>query len=160
MEFNIIAIIVAALVPMVLGFIWYNPKVLGTAWMKESGVTEEKMKESNMGVIFGISLLLAFILAFFLQSLVIHQMGAFSLMGGDPANALPSYEAFMNDYGSVHRNFGHGALHGAIAGVFIIFPIMAANGLFERKSWKLIFINSGYWTLALAIMGAIICGWV
>lgn len=159
MEFNIIAIIVAALVPMVLGFIWYNPKFLGTAWMKESGVTEEKMKESNMGVIFGISLVLAFLLSFFLQTLVIHQMGAFSLMGGDPTQALPSYEAFMNDYGNVHRSFGHGALHGAIAGVFIIFPIMATNGLFERKSWKLTFINVGYWTVALAIMGGILCGW-
>lgn len=159
MEFNIIAIIVTALVPMVLGFIWYGPMLFQKAWMKESGVTEEKMKSGNMPAIFGISLLLSFLLAFFVQPIVIHQMGAFSLMGGDPTQALPSYEAFMSDYGTAFRTFKHGALHGAIAGIFIIFPIMATNGLFERKSWKLTFINAGYWTLALIIMGAILCGW-
>ncbi|WP_406685301.1 DUF1761 domain-containing protein [Seonamhaeicola sp. MEBiC1930] len=157
---NYLAIIVAALVPLVLGFIWYNPKVLGTAWMKESGVTEEKMKGANMPVIFGISLLLSIMLAFFIQGIVIHQMGAFSLTGGDVANALPSYEAFMNDYGSAFRTFKHGALHGFIAGLFFVFPIMATNGMYERKSWKLTFINVGYWTLTLMIMGSIICGWV
>ncbi|WXT98882.1 DUF1761 domain-containing protein [Seonamhaeicola sp. MEBiC1930] len=160
MEMNYLAIIVAALVPLVLGFIWYNPKVLGTAWMKESGVTEEKMKGANMPVIFGISLLLSIMLAFFIQGIVIHQMGAFSLTGGDVANALPSYEAFMNDYGSAFRTFKHGALHGFIAGLFFVFPIMATNGMYERKSWKLTFINVGYWTLTLMIMGSIICGWV
>lgn len=159
MEFNFIAILVAALVPLVLGFIWYNPKVLGTAWMKASGVTEEKIKSSNMPAIFAISLLLSIMLSFFTQNLVIHQIGAFSLTGGDLENALPSYQAFMSDYGTAFRTFKHGALHGFIAGLFFVFPIMATNGMYERKSWKLTFINVGYWTLALMIMGGIICGW-
>lgn len=159
MEINLLAILVAALVPLVLGFIWYNPKVLGTAWMKESGVTEEKMKGANMPVIFGVSLLLSILLAFFTQFIVIHQTGALGMVGGDIANALPSYEAFMNDYGTSFRTFKHGALHGFLAGIFLVLPIMATNGMYERKSWKLTFINVGYWTLTLMIMGAIICGW-
>ena len=52
MEFNFLAILVAAVVPMVLGFLWYNPALFGNAWMRESGMTEEKMKSGNMGVIF------------------------------------------------------------------------------------------------------------
>lgn len=159
MEFNFVAIIVAALVPMVLGFIWYNPSVLGKAWMKESGMTDEKVKSGNMPVIFGISLLLSVLLAFFTQFIVIHQTGAFSLTGGDLASAKPSYEAFMNDYGTAFRTFKHGALHGFMAGLFFVFPVMATNGLFERKSWKLTFINVGYWTVCLMIMGGIICAW-
>jgi len=50
MEMNVYAILVAAIVPMVLGFIWYNPILFGNVWMRESGITEEKMKSGNMAV--------------------------------------------------------------------------------------------------------------
>ena len=82
------------------------------------------------------------------------------MIGGDPATALPSYNAFMADYGTAFRTFKHGALHGTIAGLFIALPIIGTNALFERKSAKYIFINSGYWIVTLAIMGGIVCGWV
>jgi len=162
MEFNYLAILVAAVVPMVLGFLWYNPKLFGIAWMRESGMTEEKMKSGNMGIIFGVSFLLSILLAFFMQFLTIHQTGALGMIGGDPMveGILPSYQAFMDDYGSAFRTYKHGALHGLLAGIFIVLPVMGTNGLFERKSWKYIFINVGYWTVCLTIMGAIICGWV
>ncbi|WP_296382707.1 DUF1761 domain-containing protein [Winogradskyella sp.] len=162
MEFNFLAILVAAIVPMVLGFLWYNPALFGNAWMRESGMTEEKMKSGNMGVIFGISFLLSIVLAFFTQFLSIHQMGAVQMIGGDPTidGILPSFQAFMDDYGTAFRTYKHGALHGLIMGLTIVFPIMATNGLFERKSWKHIFINVGYWTVTLVIMNAIVCGWV
>lgn len=159
MELNFLAILVAAIVPLVLGFIWYGPMLFQNAWMRESGMTEEKMKNSNMAVIFLVSLLLSVLLAFFTQFLVIHQVGAMGMVGGDPTDALPSYQAFMDDYGNSYRTFKHGALHGAMAGIFFVLPVMATNGLFERKSWKLTFINVGYWTLCLTIMGAIVCGW-
>ncbi|MFT4968832.1 MAG: hypothetical protein ACI9O4_000565 [Chitinophagales bacterium] len=44
MNFNFIAVFVAALIPMLLGFIWDHPKVLGTAWMTACGFTEERDK--------------------------------------------------------------------------------------------------------------------
>ncbi len=162
MEFNYLAILVAAIVPMVLGFLWYNPILFGNVWMREAGMTEEKMKSVNMGLIFGISFLLSILLAFFTQFLAIHQTGVISLIGGDPSaeGVLPSFQAFMDDYGSDFRTFKHGALHGLLAGIFLVLPIMGTNGLFERKSWKYILINVGYWTVVLTIMGAIVCGWV
>lgn len=159
MEFNFIAILVAALVPLIVGFVWYNPKVFGNAWMKASGITEEKIKGGNMAKIFGIALLFAFLLAFMLPTVVNHQMGAFSLMGGDPTKALPSYQAFMNDYGNAFRTFKHGVFHGVLVGLFFALPILGTNALFERKSAKYIFINVGYWVVTLGIMGGIICGW-
>lgn len=159
MEFNFIAIIVAALVPLIVGFIWYNPKVFGNAWMQASGMTEEQIKGGNMAKIFGLSLLFAFLLAFMLPTLVNHQMAAVSLTGGDVENALPSFQAFMDDYGDAFRTFKHGVLHGVLAGIFIALPILGTNALFERKSTKYILINSGYWIVTLGIMGGIICGW-
>jgi hypothetical protein len=158
-DLNYMAILVAAIVPFIIGFAWYNPKLFGTTWMREAEMTEEKMKSGNMAVIFIVTLILSFILAFFVQTLTIHQMSAASLMGGDPELAKPSYEAFMNDYKDAFRTFKHGALHGVLAGLFLFFPVIAINGLFERKSWKYIMINSGYWIVSLAIMGAIVCGW-
>jgi len=156
--FNPWAIPIAAVAALVLGAIWYNPKVFGNAWMRESGMTEEKMKGGNMVKIFGLTLLFAAMLALALMQVTNHQMGALSLVGGDASLALPSYEAFMTDYGSAFRTFKHGALHGTMAGVLIALPILGTNALFERKSAKYIFINAGYWIVTLAVMGAILCG--
>jgi hypothetical protein len=160
MEINFLAILVAAVVPILLGFVWYNPKTFGTSWAREAEMTEEKMKKGNITIIFIVSLLLSFILAFFVQMLTIHQFGAIGMVGGDPTIAEPSYDAFMADYGNAYRTYKHGALHGLLAGLFMFLPVIAINGMFERKSWKYILINGMYWTVALTIMGAIVCGWV
>ena len=160
MEFNFLAILVAAAIPIVIRLFWYNPKTFGIAWMRESGMTEEQFRKGNLVIIFGVSLVLSLLLAFSIQSLVIHQFGAFGMIGAAPETAEPSYQAFINDYGNAYRTFKHGALHGFISGVFIIFPVIAITALFERRSWKYIFINTGFWILCLTIMGAIVCGWV
>jgi len=160
MEFNILAILVAAISALLVGFVWYNPKVFGNAWMEASGMTEEKIKVGNMGKIFALALIFAFLLAFSLQFLVIHQTGAYSMIGGEVNDTtLPSFQAFMDDYGNAFRTFKHGVLHGVISGVFIALPILGTNALFERKNAKYIFINSGYWIVTLALMGGIICAW-
>lgn len=159
MEINFLALFVAALSTLVIGFIWYNPKVFGTIWMKESGLTEEKMKGANMPLIFIMAVFFAFLISMILQFLTIHQWGALGMVGGDVATAKPSYTSFMADYGTVYRTFKHGALHGFLAGIFLVFPMIATNALFERKSWKYTFINSGYWIVCFMIMGGIICAW-
>ena len=159
MEINFLALIVAALSTLVVGCIWYNPKVFGNIWMRESGLTEEKMKGANMPVIFLLAIFFAFLIAMVLQFLTIHQWGALGMIGGDVPHAKPSFGAFMTDYGTAFRSFKHGALHGFLAGLFLAFPMIATNALFERKSWKYTFINSGYWAVCFMIMGGIICSW-
>ena len=159
MEINFLALLVAAVSTILVGFVWYNPKVFGTVWMKAADMTDEKIKGANMALIFGLALVFAFLLAIQMQFIVIHQWGVFSNMGGDPSLALPSYEAFMNDYGNEFRTFKHGALHGSMAGIFLALPIIGTNALFERKSWKYIAVNTGFWLVNMTIMGAIICGW-
>lgn len=159
MEINFLALLAAAASALVIGAIWYNPKVFGTAWMKAADMTEEKMQGANMAKIFILAFIFAFLLAFALQFLTIHQTGALGMVGGDPSLAKPSFEAFMADYGTAFRTFKHGALHGTIAGIFIALPILGTNALFERKGAKYIFINAGYWIVTMAIMGGIVCGW-
>jgi UDP-N-acetylmuramyl pentapeptide phosphotransferase/UDP-N-acetylglucosamine-1-phosphate transferase len=60
---NFLILLAAALIPMVMGFIWYNPKTLGNAWMKAADVTEEKMKGANMALIFGLSFVFSIMLS-------------------------------------------------------------------------------------------------
>ncbi|WP_460220400.1 DUF1761 domain-containing protein [Psychroserpens sp. MEBiC05023] len=156
---NPIAIPVAAVAALVIGAIWYNPKVFGNVWMRASGMTEEKMKSGNMAVIFGLSLLFAALLAVLLMQFTNHQWGALGMVGGDPEVAKPTFNAFMEDYGTAFRTYKHGALHGTIFGVFGALPIIGTIALFERKGAKYIFVNSGYWIVTLAVMGAILCGW-
>ena len=157
--FNIYAVLTAAFSALVVGFIWYNPKVFGKAWMQAAGLTEAELKGANMAKIFSLALFFAFLLATALPGIVVHQMGALSLVGGDSSVALQSYSDFMTDYGNHFRTFKHGVLHGVLAGVLIALPILGTNALFERKSAKYIFINSGYWIVTLGIMGGIICAW-
>ena len=159
---NLFAIFGSALVTLLTGFIWYHPKVFGTVWMREAGLTEQDMQKGSMAKVFIITYLVSLMMTFVVMALCIHQTGAFGMIGGDPhaAGIKPSFAAFMADYGTAFRTFKHGALHGTVAGVFLIFPIMAINGMFERKSWKYIFINSGYWILTLMLMGGILCQWI
>jgi hypothetical protein len=158
---NPIAILGAALIPTVIGFLWYNPKVFGNAWMAAADMTEEKMKSANMLVVFGVSLLLSAMLAVSVHYNVIHQAHLDSLFNGMTDEQTLAYlDNFKATYGDMHRSFKHGVIHGVIMGLFFALPVMGTNALFERKGFKYIAINVGYWTVTLALMGGVICHFV
>jgi hypothetical protein len=165
MEINWLALLVAAVVPMVTGFVWYNERVFGNAWMKASGVTRDTPGGASMPVTFGLTFFFSFMLATALQSVVIHQLAIYSVLMNEPGIQDPTSDIgkfvadFMAKYGNNFRTFKHGVLHGVIAGIFIALPILGVNALFERKGARYILINAGYWTVTLALMGGIICGW-
>lgn len=156
---NYLIIGLTALVPLLIGFIWYNPKVFGNAWMQVAGVDEEKLKSGNMGVIFGVTYLFGLFLAAGLVPIVIHQMGVGSTLAGVP-DAEAILKEFMDKYGSNYRTFKHGALHGVISAFFLALPFLGINALFERRGFKYIGIHLGYWIVTLGIMGGILCQFI
>ncbi len=167
MSMNFLAILVAATIPMIMGFIWYNPKVMGTAWMRETGLTDDKMKGGNMGIVFAVSFILSFLLAASLQFNVIHQLhitAAFFDFQEQIKNAATPegsiYKSTMDLVGTGHRTFKHGVLHGTMTGLLLVTPILSTGAMFERKSFKYIAINCGYWIICLAIMGGILSAWM
>lgn len=160
MEINFFALLTAALSTLVIGFIWYNPKVFGNAWIRESGVSVEKMQSSNMATTMILSFIYAFFISFILQFLTIHQYGALGMVGGDPTKAKPTFDAFMTDYGTAFRTFKHGMLHGFFAGLFFALPLVGTNALYERRSWKYTLIVGGFWIVCCMIMGGIVCAWI
>jgi hypothetical protein len=133
--------------------------------MKAAEVSEEKMKGANMAVIFILAFVFSFLLAFEMQFVVIHQFHVYSILNHyiDPHNASYSEDVvnylkeMMDKYGNEFRTFKHGALHGTIAGFLLVLPVLGINALFERKGFKYIAINVGFWIINLAIMGGIIC---
>ncbi|MHA7057517.1 DUF1761 domain-containing protein [Aquimarina sp. M1] len=163
MEFNFLITAAAAFIPLFLGFIWYSPKVFGTAWMNACGFTAEDLKGGNMIVIFILSYVFSLFLAIFLTTYVIHQFGLFQTLMNDPDLMIEGTETyqyaqdFMAKYGNNFRTFKHGALHGTMAGLFAALPILGTNAMFERKGIKYVVINVGYWTVCLALMGGVIC---
>jgi hypothetical protein len=95
MEFNFLFLAIAALVPLVMGFLWYGPLLFQNAWMKQLGFTQESLKGGNMAVIFILSYVFSFLLAFFLQFITTHQAGAYSSMIESGATELTG-EALTN----------------------------------------------------------------
>jgi len=134
-KINILSLVIATLVPMIMGFVYYHKALFGNAWMASVGLTEEKIKEANMGVTMGVSLVMSFLIAFFMVG-------------------------FCNGEGQegVYDTYGHGAAHGVIISLFFVIPIFITNGLFEQKSWTNMLINAGYWLITLAIIGAVVDG--
>lgn len=165
MEMNFPVLLGSALVPLIIGFIWYNPKVFGAAWMKAAEMTEEKMQGANMGLIFGLSFVLSILLAMGVQVLVIHQFHIGSILmgemgfGTEGSDVMNYFSEFMGKYGNNFRTFKHGVFHGVIDTLFIVMPILATNAMFERKGFKYIAVNVGYWAVTLGLMGGIICQW-
>jgi hypothetical protein len=165
MHTNWLIILLASIIPLIIGSIWYNPKVFGTAWMKATGLTKQQMQGSNMAKIFGLTFVYSFLIAMFMQVVVIHQMHVYSVLMNEPGLNDPTSEVgtflknFMDKYGNNFRTFKHGALHGTILGVFLSFPVLGINALFERRSFKYVLIHAGYWIVSFAIMGGIICAY-
>ena len=163
MEVNYLVLALTALVPLAVGWVWYSRKVFGNAWLAATGLSPESGKDMNMFKVFGITYLVSFFVAFILQPIVIHQYGVFSVLINEPGLQDPSTEIgkyfsdFMAKYGHNFRTFKHGALHGTITGIFLIMPVITVNALFERRGFKYIAINTGFWTVCLAIMGGIVC---
>ncbi|MEZ4910874.1 MAG: DUF1761 domain-containing protein [Saprospiraceae bacterium] len=164
MDFNFLVVLAAGIFPLILGSVWYNPKTFGNVWMREAGITEDKMKGANMMMIFGLTLVLGMMLALGLYVAVIHQSHIYSVLmnsglDNPESDASKLVQDFMAKYGTEFRTFKHGAFHGFLTSLFVILPAMAVNALFERKSWTYIFLNWGFWAVSATIMGGIISAW-
>ncbi|MBB3764509.1 DUF1761 domain-containing protein [Sphingomicrobium lutaoense] len=125
MDINWIAVLVAAVSAFVLGGIWYGP-IFGKTWMGLVGVTEESMKEANMGKIYGTA---------FLLNLV--AVAAFAMFLGDVDPAT-------------------GAMYGFVAGLGWVATSFGISYLFEGRPLGLWLVNGGYHTLQFTLFGLIL----
>jgi len=164
LEINFPAVLLSALIPLLVGFVYYNPKVFGTIWMKSAGVEPDAAKKANMGKILLTMILVSIPLAFVMQFIVVHQFHFYSMLANDPSLEVAGsplntfYMETMAKYGAEFRTFKHGAFHGSFSGLVIAMPIITINSLFENKNWKYILVHTGYWMITLGLMGGVISG--
>jgi len=124
---NWIALLVGAIIPMVMGFIWYHGKVFGEPWRKAVGMTTEEVNNPNPLIFLG---------AFILAGIMSWSMSRYA------GHTEPGMHQFV-----------HGMFHGVMPALFIAAPVLVSNALFERRSMQHIIINAAYWILTLALMG-------
>jgi fatty acid desaturase len=127
---NWLAVIVAGLSAFLVGGLWYSHSLFGNAWMVDSKLTEEEIKQGSKGKTFGFTALFSLIMSANLAMFL----------------ATPT------------TTVAWGAQAGLLAGIWT-FCAIAIHSLFELKSWRYIFINGGYSVISLTLMGAIIGLW-
>ena len=127
---NIWAVLAAGVSCMILGAVWYSPMLFGTAWMRETGMTEEKARSANMPKVMGAAFVLAVIGA-----------AVFAMFLGP--EATPTF----------------GVSVGFAAGLCWVAGSYGINYLFEQRSLKLFLINGGYHTVQYTLIGLILGLW-
>lgn len=128
---NAWAVLVAALVNMVVGTLWYSPTFFGKTW---SGLIGHKMEDmrKNGGTSMMVAVLVALVQAFILAHFVRYANATTVVSGA--AVALMLWVGFV----------------GATSGL---------NTAFAGRPWKLWAIDSGYFLVVMLINGALLASW-
>ena len=132
---NFLAVLIAAVAAMAVGFLWYSQALFGKPWMKLMGYTAESMKgaQKEMGKTYGISFVLALVTAYVLSHVMGLSMNFFHYTG--VSTGLTS--AFWMWLG-------------------FVMPVQLTEVLFGRKVLNLFAINTGYQLASLLVMGIVL----
>jgi hypothetical protein len=131
------AVLVAAIVTMVLGYIWFGP-LFGKLWMRLNGFTMETMsaQKGKMAQMYIIMFIGALVTAYVL--------------------------AGVHIFASAYLNIGgidSGILAGFMSWLGFTAPVTVNYTLTTQKSWKLWAVNSGYYLVSFVVMGIILAVW-
>ncbi|MEK6947863.1 MAG: DUF1761 domain-containing protein [Nanoarchaeota archaeon] len=139
MAVNYLAVLVAAIVSMVIGGLWYSPLLFGNVWMKLSGITQkdvEKAKKKGMMKSMGKSYLLMFV-ACLLTSYVLARL----------LNLLQTTSPI------------NGAKLALWIWIGFVATVTLSSVLWENKSYKLYLLNNGYNVVNMVVMAVILTLW-
>ena len=131
MHVNYGAVIVAAIVNMVIGFIWYSPGVFGKAWMSLTGKRMEDMR-GRAGTAYAGAFVAALITAWILARFI----------------------TLLNA-----QTMTRGAVIGFWAWLGFVATTSLGDVLFGGRPIKLYYLTNGYYLVSLIIMGALLGMW-
>ena len=131
-DVNYFAVVVATIVGLIIGTIYYMPQALGRAWMKTIGKTEEELRGASGPTMYVIAAVLTFLFATILAAAI----------GWADAHTL-----------------GGGALVGLLLWIGLAVPIVGMVFLFEGRKLVSHAITGGHYLIALVVKGAIIGAW-
>jgi hypothetical protein len=128
---NFLAILVATIIYMVLGALWYGP-LFSEPWMELIGMTAEQAQQGSSPVIYLIPFVGALI-GFYVLALFINATNMGTLSGG--------------------------AMVGLLAGIGFLATFAGVNYVFSMRPLQLFLIDIGYPVVSLVIAGAILGKW-
>lgn len=142
-EVNYLAVLVAGVVPMIVGAVWYGP-LFGNRWLGYMETTEEEIrKDFNPLKTYGVSFLLALVTAFILAQLL-------AGMGG--------LQGVSTLQGSGERAMA-GIHLGLMALIAFVLPVAHQSVAFERRKAGLFWLSLGYNGVSLLGQGLVIAAW-
>jgi hypothetical protein len=139
-DINYLAVLVAGISNMVVGFLWYGP-LFGKPWIKEMGWENKSPEEmeamkSKMMPMYAKSFIGALLMAYVF------------------AHVLKAFAMAMGQSGAAE------ALQGALwMWLGFIVPVLYGKVLWEGKSHKLYFIDVFYYLVTLSAMALILVLW-
>ena len=136
---NILAILVAVVVNFILGFIWFTP-LFGKTWGKEMGY-DPNMKPDKMVMIKGMVFMI--IGNFFFAFVFAHNIAAWMF--------VPCMKEMSRT-----SNILSSAIFTWLG---FYFPGHLGSTVWENRSWKLFFINTGYSLVGLLAAATILVSW-
>lgn len=139
---NCWAVLVAAIANIAIGFMWYGP-LFGKQWTAMMGWSKEDMEKgrAKMEKEGWKTYLMAFVGSLATSYVLAHMIvftSEFFFMGGISIGLMTSFWSWLG---------------------FVV-PVTLSSTLWEGKPWKLWFLNSGYYLVSLAMMGAILSVWI
>lgn len=159
---NFPVLIGCAFIPFLIAYVWFHPKVFGgETWQRIANLTDPQMSKQVNPIQLLLSIFLNFLIAVGLFALTVHATHVLALTGPDPETLKSGVGlAFMQEYGNNFQSLSHGIGHGLFFGLICFaIPILGYAAIFERKSFKYILVNAGFWGLSMTIMAMIISRW-
>lgn len=142
-EVNYLAVVIAGIVPMVVGAVWYGP-LFGKRWLGYMQTTEEEIrKDFNPLKTYGASFVLALLTAFILAQLIAGMGGTqnVSTIQGSGGDAMA------------------GLRLGWMALIAFVLPVAYQSVAFEGRKAGLFWLSLGYNGVALIGQGLVIALW-
>lgn len=132
---NLVAVLVASIVSMALGFLWYSPMMFAKPWMKLMGYSAESMKKAQkeMGKMYGISFVLSLLTAYVMAH-VMALSKSFYHYSGVTTGMTTAFWMWLG----------------------FVMPVQATSEIFGSKKWNLLGINTGYQLVSLLGMGVVL----
>jgi hypothetical protein len=132
MHINYFAVIVAAILNMIVGAIWYGPLLFAKQWMAVNNINPEDMKNVNPAPMYAQSIVVT-VVSYFVLAMAITVTGAVRLNGGMSI-------AFWLWLG-------------------FIAPVQYTANLFSSKKVTAFFIDTGYQLITMLIAGMLLAVW-
>jgi hypothetical protein len=134
---NVYAVLVAAIVTMVAGFLWYSPMLFASPWMVLMGYDpNDKAKIAEMQKSAGPSYAMSLI-ASALSAIVLGKIIAVANAGSAISGMEIAFAVWLG----------------------FVTTVQLTNSLFMRQRAKLYAINTGYQLVCYVAMGAILGAW-